>query len=555
MRLKDIKIGTKLLSTFTISSAFVLGVGVVSIIGANGLDIPLNEVALNRMPSIYYTGRMAEQEVRIFLAERSLFLAPDQKELARQKKNAEKFLNNYNENRKSYEVLSMVPEEAAAWKSYVPAWDRFIAAHNKVLDLYASGRRTEALNLSRTEVRDNYNESLTLMGKIQDLNKTLGEYEAKNAEQASSVLKRLTFLGMLLGTLLSLGFGILLTRAITKPLKAGVDFAERLNNGDLTAHIDVDQADEIGVLAKALNRMAGHLRDIIRNLMENSSTLSAAASELSAVSVQLTGNSLGMNEKTTSVAAATEEMSAAIASVSAATEEFAATNTHVAAATEEMTVSVGEIAQNADRARRETSEAVASVNSASGQMDELGTAAKGISQVIEVIVEIAEQTKLLALNATIEAARAGEAGKGFAVVANEVKELAKQTNDATDEIRQKIEAMQRTTDRSIQEITGIDRVVRSVDEIINSIATAVEEQSITTREIASNIGQSVQAIQSISANVTQSADTAHGVARDVAIVNSDSKEVKAASMQINTSAQELERMGVTLQEIVKRFTI
>jgi methyl-accepting chemotaxis protein len=128
------------------------------------------------------------------------------------------------------------------------------------------------------------------------------------------------------------------------------------------------------------------------------------------------------------------------------------------------------------------------VQSAQSSVDELGAAAAQIDKIITVIVEIAEQTKLLALNATIEAARAGEAGKGFAVVAAEVKQLATQTNNATDDIRLKISSMQSSTNNTIGEIKHISGVITSVDEIVSSIAASVEEQSVTTRDISCTIG-------------------------------------------------------------------
>jgi len=160
----------------------------------------------------------------------------------------------------------------------------------------------------------------------------------------------------------------------------------------------------------------------------------------------------------------------------------------IAAASEEMSVTVQDIAVNADHARISTASAVSRATTAQERVDQLKAAAAEINKIIDVIIEIAEQTKLLALNATIEAARAGEAGKGFAVVAGEVKELARQTNEATADIRKKIAIMHSSIDNTIEEITQIHGVVHSVDQIVSSIASAVEQQSITTREISKNIG-------------------------------------------------------------------
>jgi methyl-accepting chemotaxis protein len=188
-------------------------------------------------------------------------------------------------------------------------------------------------------------------------------------------------------------------------------------------------------------------------------------------------------------------------------------------------------------------------------VDELGSAAQQISKVIEVIVEIAEQTKLLALNATIEAASAGDAGKGFAVVAGEVKELAKQTGQATEEIRGRIEAMQVSTQRTVAEMGQIRGVISEVNEIVVGIATAVEEQAVTTRSIAQNVGQAALGVQSVTENVSQAASTATSVASEIAQVNRASNEVRAASERVEAQAQALTRMGSELKQMVGAYRL
>ena len=195
----------------------------------------------------------------------------------------------------------------------------------------------------------------------------------------------------------------------------------------------------------------------------------------------------------------------------------------VVAASEEMSVTVAEIAKNAEYARQRTANAVNSAGSAQKSVDQLGGAAAEINKIIDVIVEIAEQTKLLALNATIEAARAGDAGKGFAVVAGEVKELAKQTNDATADIRKKIAIMHSSTDNTIHEITQIFGVIHSVDEIVSTIASAVEQQSATTRDISNNIGT----VASVVANMN--------------------KQTSSVQEEISKLAESISKIGFTMQ--------
>ncbi|HBN09155.1 MAG TPA: hypothetical protein DD435_11090 [Cyanobacteria bacterium UBA8530] len=265
--------------------------------------------------------------------------------------------------------------------------------------------------------------------------------------------------------------------------------------------------------------------------------------------------SAGMSEKSGSVAAASEEVSTGMAALSSTAEQSSASIGIIATATEEMTATVAEISVHAEKARQATIAAVKSVNIASEQVNELGATAREISNVIETIAEISEQTKLLALNATIEAARAGESGKGFAVVASEVKQLAKQTNAATEDIRQKIEAMQHSAERTVQGIKGINTVILGISDIINSTASAVEEQAITTREIASNIGQTATGIREMTRQVAENATVIRSVAMDVGSLNGTSGEIKRAGEQVSQSASELAGMGKLLKGMVNRFKV
>ena len=233
------------------------------------------------------------------------------------------------------------------------------------------------------------------------------------------------------------------------------------------------------------------------------------------------------------IEAASSVLDSVIQEVVAATDRSGTNVTAIAVSTEEMTSTVAEIAQSAEQARGVADNAVRSVESASKKVDSLGTAAKQISNVTETIVEIAEQTKLLALNATIEAARAGEAGKGFAVVANEVKELAQQTNSATSDIREKINAIQEATLGTIHEINGITQVIAEVSEYVSAIATATEEQSVTTREI------------------TEMISNASGELNDV---NSAAKETASAAEQMSVFIQEVKGYSAEMSPALEAFT-
>jgi methyl-accepting chemotaxis protein len=346
-------------------------------------------------------------------------------------------------------------------------------------------------------------------------------------------------------------FGI--TRALRQMIDSFQDIAE--GEGDLTKRINLKSKDELAELARWFNTFLGKLQGIIAKLAESSGHVDRASGELSRIAEQMSGGAESTSKRANSVAVSAEEMSSNLNAVAAAMEQSTTNTGMVAAASEEMTATINEIAQNADKASRISDKAVHQSKSAADNMGHLGHAAQAIGKVTETITEISEQTNLLALNATIEAARAGDAGKGFAVVANEIKELAKQTAEATLDIKRQIEGIQNTTHSAVTEIDEVSMVITNVNDIVTTIATAVEEQSAATREIATNISQATQGIQEVNENVSQSSAVAAEITRDISGVNSATDEISNNSGQVKQSVEDLQRMAAELNGIVGSFKI
>ncbi len=345
--------------------------------------------------------------------------------------------------------------------------------------------------------------------------------------------------------------------AIIKPINNAVkglkDIAQ--GEGDLTMRLSVNTKDEVGQLAGWFNTFMEKLQEIMRQISSNSSSVGDSSSKLSIIAVEMASGADNAADRSDTVAAAAEEMSANIGNVAAAMEQSATNIDMVASAAEEMNSTISEIAQNAEKARGISVDAVNKSQSASTRMNELGKAALAIGKVTEAINEISEQTNLLSLNATIEAARAGEAGKGFAVVANEIKELSLQTAKATLDIKNRIDEMQNTTTLSIKEIDEISGVINNVNEIVSTIAAAVEEQSAATNEIAENINQASQGIQEVNENINQNASTAQEITQNITQVHGDITEISNGSSQIKINAETLKEMAQQLNAIVGKFKV
>ena len=372
-----------------------------------------------------------------------------------------------------------------------------------------------------------------------------------------------TFLAILSGLsvvfliLFSVGIYLLCRLIIVKPVRQAIvalkDIAQ--GEGDLTKRVEIQAHDEIGELAGWFNTFIEKLQGIIKKVAENSNSVDASATGLSAIANQMASGSDNSAMLANDVSTSATEMSENLGTIVSSIEESSTNASMVAAAAEEMNATIGEIAKNAENGRSISDQAVSKAKDASSQMNELGEAAQSIGKVVETINDISEQVNLLALNATIEAARAGDAGKGFAVVANEIKDLAKQTASATQEIKSKIENIQGSTNNTIAVIDEIGGVINSVNELVSSIATAVEEQSSATREIADNIGQASNGINQVSTNVTQSSAVATKISEKMDVLNQSAGEISTSSSQVKMSAEKLQQMAAGLNKIVGSFRV
>ncbi len=325
------------------------------------------------------------------------------------------------------------------------------------------------------------------------------------------------------------GLTLAVTRAmISRPIRRLLDRFQDIAEGeaDLTRRVEVAGNDEIGMLGKSFNLFASRIQEDMKAVGDKADVLAHSADDMRSLSQQ--------------IASANEETSAQAGMVSTAAEQVSANVQSVATATEELNANTREIAANASEAAQVATRAVEIAGETKETFDQLGESGTTIGSVVKVIYAIAEQTNLLALNATIEAARAGEAGRGFAVVADEVKKLANQTAQATEEISSTAEAIGNHTRVAGDAIGEISAIIRQIHDIQTTIASGVEEQTATTAEIAHA--------------VTEAATGSSEIAERIAGIAAAVQQTAAASSSSHEGADRLAAMAAELRQIVGRFT-
>ena len=406
--------------------------------------------------------------------------------------------------------------------------------------------------------------------------------ELKRYNRENLTYQILAGVGVLLLALLILW---LMSGVIVRPINQARDRLKDIaeGEGDLTARLDAASEDEIGDLARWFNVFIENHQKMVADIVGNMETLNAASSDLKELSVRLASGSEEMSTQSDNVAGATEQMSASINAMASAAEEMSA-NAHsvsstaeelsmnmnaVASSIEEMSMAIKDVAQTAKGGAEIAGKAAEMTDSATQTMSLLGAAAGEIGQVTTVIKRIAEQTNLLALNATIEAASAGDAGKGFAVVANEIKELARQSAGAAEDIGKRIEGVQSNTEEAVRVISEVSATVANLNDASMDITKSVEQQTETANEISGNVQQANTGVNNIASAIAEIAKGTEEVAKnageaakgvnDVSMniqgVSKAASDSNADARQVQASAEKLAGVAGLLRDMVGKFKI
>jgi methyl-accepting chemotaxis protein len=519
-------IGKKLGLAFATVLALMLVSSVLTYWKAGEIQKNQDELTNVRMPTMNTITALQRDLNQTQSKGRQMILAGSQQT---RKEDAQKlFESNWGEIEKDAAVIdALAPkwplqENRERWAKAKELLPNLRQAQEAAMDL-ASGSAADAVVKAGNAFADqatSINEPIkTSLQGLVDSNAEMFKKNVADMNSANASMTWTLLISALVGLAIGSSVAIYIGRQMSFATTAVLTKAEAIAAGDLTLDdARLTTQDELGDLTKAINKMNYNLKKMMTDISKNAEQVASASEEFSATSHQISANS--------------EETTAQANTVSSATDQVTQNLATVATGAEEMSSTIKEIAKNSSEAARIAGDAVKTASQANATVAKLGDSSAEIGQVIKVITSIAQQTNLLALNATIEAARAGEAGKGFAVVANEVKELAKQTAKATEDISQKINAIQLDTKGAVDAIGTITAVIGQISDFTNSIATAVEEQSATTNEMSRNVTEASRGSDQISENV-------RGMAQAAQSTSSSAQDSQKAAQQLAVMSTEL----------------
>ena len=413
------------------------------------------------------------------------------------------------------------------WTAFVDAYARWLVVRDEAL--LPAAQSDDPADYVRVLGTDAEPLALTFQRELDlvlaDVTERLEVGKDAAAAKADLAL-RVVVVGMLVAVAALVAFGLTTASSIRRSVAAVQRSLEAMAAGDLTVPADVVGRSELGQMAAALATAQEALRTTLSGVVRNALATAAAAHEMSAAAQHVRDGAEVASTTTEVVATAAHQVSQNVQSVASGAEQMGA--------------SIREISHNAHEAAMVATKAVALSERAAATVTELGASAAEIGDVVKVITSIAAQTNLLALNATIEAARAGEAGRGFAVVAGEVKELARESGQAAEDIAERIAANSGQTASAVAAISEVSQVITSINDFQQTIASAVEEQTATTNEMSRSIVDAASSSSAIADNLAGIAETARS-----------STEI---STRMGIHVDDVARMSAELEESVGRFT-
>ena len=492
--INNLKISTKLYIAF---SFIALSTFIVSEIGLRGISITndtLNTMSGDRFPKLEIIMNLEKENVALRSSLRALLIPNSSADFKNEQlKNIANSKISIQEQNDLFSKFKLDNDESKLWETYKNSYNTLLGYINEFESIakqtgsnnnIESEQYKKLHTLAFSTIRESIISCDELLKElVNHVKNNTKELKIQSEEEVKSAKSRV-IIGSIIIVLISLTLGYSIsTLEIKKPIQKIIAAFEKVIAGDLRERMVITKENELGTIAKMVNSVADERKNQIVNLLDQATVLNKSSKELLKISDDTASFSVDLTNKIQAAAASSRQITSNFDLVSTSSQE--------------MTSSIKEIAKNTNETSQITEQAKQKASIAGEVMNRLGASSIEIGNIIKVITTIAEQTNLLALNATIEAARAGEAGKGFAVVANEVKELAKETSKATEDITHRIKMIQNESQNAINTIKEIIDTINRVSDLTNMIATSIEEQSVTTSEIGRNLNEALKGTNTI----------------------------------------------------------
>jgi len=497
--LRNLPVARKFAFAFGLVCSLSIGLGVYTFVTFRNIAATSVDLDTNGLPAVVALSETRGALNQMRREDLDLLLCAEAACVDRHTANRQAAFEAYQAKIKSYIPMISYPGERQAYEKFTGLIAQYQEASDRALAAVKAGKVDVALNLLMSDATvDLFNGSLEAVNDDFQLNV---KYSVMDADQTAKSSNRATWINTAIITAIVMFCactGWMLTRLIAPPLLAVTAALERVAQKDLTVSIEAQGNDEVGRLSAALNTSVTAMRSVLLTVSQGAESLSAAAAQMSARSLEANGNAQSQSQKTNQIAAASQQMTATIGEISNNAETATVASQKSASAASEGGAVMDSTAATMQRISTATTSVAAKMTELSRSSDEIG-------KVVTVIQDISEQTNLLALNAAIEAARAGEAGRGFAVVAGEVRRLAERTRTATEEIAGTIRSIQHETSETLglmdqsheavdsgiretgharQSLEAIIGSAQEVEHMIRMIATAANEQTAAASEIS-----------------------------------------------------------------------